>query len=87
MNIKILNSDKNSVDVEIDNLTVVEILRVYLNKESSIKLAAWKQEHPSKNPILHVETAFGDPKKLIKSAISAVEKDLKKYLDEFKKMK
>lgn len=87
MEIKVLSADKTSVDVEIDNLTVVEILRTYLNKESSVKLAAWKREHPSKSPVLHVETTSGDPKKIIKSAILAIEKDLKKYTDEFKKMK
>ena len=85
MEIKIISQDKNSIDVEIDNLTVVELLRVYLNKDSGVKLAVWKREHPHKNPVLHVEAP--NPKSTIKKAISAVQKDLDKYAKEFKVMK
>ena len=84
MEIKILNEDKNSIDIEIDNLTVVELLRVYCNKEGA-KLAAWKREHPTKNPILHVEGE--NPSKIVQKAIASVQKELDKYSDEFKKMK
>ena len=84
MEIKILKQDKNSIDVEIDNLTIVELLRVYLNKEGA-KFAAWRREHPDKNPVLHIE---GDNvKKLLQKAISAVEKDLDNAVEEFKKLK
>ena len=85
MEIKILEDSKDSIDVEVDNLTIVELLRAYLNKESGVKLAAWKREHPYKNPVLHVEAA--NPKTAIKKAISSVKKDLDKYEKEFKGMK
>ena len=85
MEIKILKQDKSSIDIEVDNLTVVELLRSYLNNESGVKLAAWRREHPLKNPILHVEA--DNPKSVIKKAITAVEKDIDKNLDEFKKLK
>ena len=85
MEIKILKQDKNTIDLEIDNLTVVELLRVYLNKEPAVKLAAWRREHPSKNPVLHVEA--DNSKKVVQKAILAIQKDLGKYLDEFKKLK
>jgi len=87
MEIKIINEEKNELDLEIDNLTIVELLRVYLNKESNVKLAAWKRPHPSKNPILHIETSSGTPKAAVKKAISVVEKELDKASEEFKKAK
>lgn len=84
MEIKIIKEDKKEIDLEIDSLTIVELLRVYLNKEG-VSLAAWRREHPSKNPVLHVE---GDnPKKLVQKAISAIEKDLDSAVSEFKKLK
>jgi len=84
MNIQILKEDKNSLDVEIDNLTIVELLRVYLNKEGA-KLSAWRREHPSKPAVLHIEAEH--PKKLLQKAISSIEKELDKIESEFKKMK
>ncbi|MFZ5955545.1 MAG: hypothetical protein ACOYT4_03895 [Nanoarchaeota archaeon] len=84
MQIKILKEDKKELDVEIDNLTIVEFLRVYLNKEGA-DLAAWKREHPSKNPVLHIQGA--NPRKLLQKAIERAEKDLDKYEKEFKAMK
>lgn len=84
MEIKVLKEEKNMIEVEIGNLTVVELLRVYCNKEGA-KIAAWKRDHPTKNPILHVEGE--NPSKIIQKAITAVQKDLDSYSDEFKKMK
>jgi len=80
MEIKILKEDKNSLDVEIDNLTIVELLRIYLNKEG-VKLAAWKREHPSKNPILHIEAS--SPKKLLKKVIGNIQRELDGISSEF----
>jgi DNA-directed RNA polymerase subunit L len=85
MEINVLKDEKGEMDVQVDNLTVVELLRSYLNKDSSIKLAAWKREHPSKPPILHIEA--GNAKKALQDAIKAVQKDLSKYTEEFKKLK
>lgn len=87
MEIKIINEEKNSIDVEMDNLTVVEVLRVYANKEGA-KVAAWKREHPTKNPVLHIESAGSDnPKKILQKSISSIQKDLEKYSKEFKDLK
>ena len=85
MEVKILKTEKNYADIEIDSLTIAEVLRVYLNKESGVKLVAWKREHPFKNPVLHVEA--DNPKSVIKKAITAIEKDIDKAVDEFKKLK
>lgn len=84
MEIKILKEEKGLIELEIDNLTVVELLRVYLNKED-VKLAAWKREHPTKNPILRVEA--DNAKKLVLKAIEKVQKDIDEFVAEYKKAK
>ena len=84
MEIKVLNEDKTSMDIEINSLTIAEVLRAYLNKQG-VKLAAWRRDHPTKNPVLHIE---GDnPKKLLKAAIADLEKEIDKAVVEFKKLK
>lgn len=84
MEIKVLKDDKDVIEVELSSVTVAEVLRVYLN-ENGAKLAVWRREHPTKNPVLHIE---GDkPKKMLKDAIVAVEKDIDSVADEFKKLK
>ncbi len=87
MDIKILKEDKNELKVEVSNLTIVEILRVYLNEDSLVSFAAWKREHPSKNPILHIKTSGKTAKKALQDAISTIEKDTGKVLSDFKKAK
>ncbi|MCH7850425.1 MAG: hypothetical protein IH845_02170 [Nanoarchaeota archaeon] len=84
MEVKILKEDKTSLDIEIGSLTIAEVLRVYLNKEGA-KLAVWRRDHPTKNPVLRIE---GDnPKKLLKSAIAKLEKEIDAASDAFKKLK
>lgn len=84
MEIKILKNEKNKLDIELSSLTIAEVLRVYLNKEGA-KLAAWKRDHPTKNPILHIEAE--NPKKLLKKTIQNLEKEIDKVVDDFKKLK
>jgi len=87
MNIKIRKSEKHELEIGVDNLTVVELLRTYLNKDDSVNFAAWKREHPSKPPILHIKTNGKGAKKALQDAISKIEKDTGKILAEFKKVK
>jgi len=87
MEMKILNSDKEEIEVEFENLTIAEILRVYLNKDSSVTFAAWRRLHPTDRPVLKVKTKGKTAKKAINDAVSAVTKDLDKTLDDFKKIK
>ena len=68
-----------------ENLTLAEILRVYLNKDSDVKFAAWKREHPTKKPILSVKAK--NPKKAIKDAAALIIKDLDKIEKDFSKLK
>ena len=85
MELNILKDEKEEIEVELDNVTLAEILRVYLNKDSNVDFAAWKREHPSEKPILKVKGK--NPKKEVKDAISAITKDLDKVEKEFESMK
>ena len=38
---KIIKDEKNAIEVELENITLAEILRVYLNKDSGVSFAAW----------------------------------------------
>ena len=87
MEINILRSSKDEIEVEFESITIIELLRVYLNKDSSVNFAAWKREHPTKNPILLVKTSGKTAKKAINDAVLAVTKDLDKLDTDFKKLK
>ena len=87
MEVKVVESSKDEMKVEIDSLTLVEILRVYLNNDSSVEVAVWKRDHPTENPVLYVKTKGKTPKKAIDDAVSAVTKDLDKVSADFKKLK
>jgi len=87
MEIKILKDEKNDLEVSIDNQTIVEVVRSYLNKDSSVKLGAWKKEHYSKPLKLRIKTEGKSAKKALQDAVSKIQKDLDKYKEEFKKTK
>jgi len=87
MEITILKDEKNELEVELDNQTVAELIRVYLNKDSSVKLGVWKQKHYSKPITLRVETEGKVAKKALQDAIAKAKKDLDNYSSEFKKTK
>jgi len=87
MNINILKESKDEIEVEIQSLTIAEILRVYLNKDSGVTFAAWKRVHPTSKPILLVKTKGKTVKKAINDAISGIEKELDKLDSDFKKAK
>ncbi len=84
MNIEVLKQDKNSVELKIDNLTVAEILRDYLNKEG-IEFAAWRREHPSKPVIFKIESSGKTVKKAVSEAVEAIKKDCNKIVSALKK--
>ncbi len=87
MEIKILKDEKNELEVEINNQTIAELVRVYLNEDSSVKLGAWKKVHYSKPLILKIVTDGKTAKKALQDAIDKAKKDLKRYADELKKLK
>ena len=87
MDIEILKGSRDEMEVRLPNITLVEILRVYLNKDDSVSFAAWKREHPSEKPILKLQTKGKTAKKAINDAVAAIEKDLDKIEENFKKIK
>ena len=87
MELKVLKQEKDALELELDNLTLAEILRVYLNKDSDVSFAAWRREHPTRNPVLKVQTKGKSAKKAIDDAIKGITKELDKIEDDFKKMK
>ena len=87
MEVKILKNAKEEIEFQLDSLSLVEILRVYLNKDSSVNFVAWKREHITENPIMLLKTKGKTAKKALNDAISAVTKDLDKLETDFKKMK
>lgn len=87
MEIKILNNSKQEIELEIGCLTIAEILKVYLNKDSAVDFAAWKREHPTKAPVLKIITKGKTAKKAVNDAILAIEKDIDNLSKDFSKLK
>jgi DNA-directed RNA polymerase subunit L len=84
MNIEVVKQEKNEVELKIDNLTVAEILRVYLNN-NGVEFAAWKREHPSKPLLFRIESSGKTVKKAVSEAVDAIKKDCDKVLGAIKK--
>lgn len=75
MNVEIISEENDLLELRVDNLTVAEILRVYLN-ESGVKFAAWRRDHLTKPVIFRVESSGKTVKKAISEAVSSINKDL-----------
>lgn len=87
MEVKYIMDEKNEAEIEMDNSTIVEILRVYLAKDDAVSFVAWRKEHPSKNPRLKIKTKGKSARKALEEAISHINKDLDKLEENFKKGK
>lgn len=75
MNVEITQSEKDDVELKVDNPTIVELLRVYLNQQG-VKFVAWRREHPSKPVIMKIQASSGTVKKAVSEAIVAIQKDI-----------
>lgn len=84
MNINVTKSEKNELELEIDNLTVAEVIRAYLYQEGA-DFAAWRREHPSKPIVMKIQSSEKTVKKAISDAVDALKKDCDKMLSEIKK--
>ncbi len=85
--IKVIKKGKDELQIEIDNLTIAELLRTYLWQDPATTLAAWQREHPSKNPILMLKTKGKSPKKVLLDTIKKIQNINVKLISEFKKLK
>jgi len=84
---KVLKNEKNHIEIEIDNITITEVIRNFLWQDDSVKFAAWKRDHPTKNPVLIVKTEGKSAKKALEDCIERIEKLNDKVLDAFKSAK
>jgi DNA-directed RNA polymerase subunit L len=84
MDIELLKQEKNDIEIKIDNITIAEILRVYLNKQG-IEFAAWRRDHPSKPVIMKIMSSSKTVKKEVSDAAAAIKKDLDKLSKGVKK--
>ena len=82
---KILKNEKNHIEMELENLTVAELVRNELWEDSSITVAAWKKSHPTKNPVLVVKTDGKSAQKALTDCLERIEKNNKKLINEAKK--
>lgn len=85
MEVKVIKDEKNNLVVELNNQTIAEIVRVYLNKDDSVELAAWRKDRPESPVTLEIKTKGKAARKALEEAVSDIEKDTEKILDEFKK--
>jgi DNA-directed RNA polymerase subunit L len=85
MEVKVLVDEKDKLVIEMENQTVAELLRIYLNKEDAVELAAWRRDNTDKPVKLEIRTKGKAARKVFEDAAEAVEKDLAKISDEFKK--
>jgi DNA-directed RNA polymerase subunit L len=87
MIVKYIQDEKNEATIELDNLTIVEIIREYLSQDDNVSFVAWRRDHPTKNPILKIKTSGKTARKAVSDAIARIEKALDKLADEVKKSK
>jgi DNA-directed RNA polymerase subunit L len=87
MDVKFLKEEKNEIEFELDNVTLMEILRVYLNKEAEVTFVAWKKEHQTTVAVMKVETKTKDAKSMVKDAIKAIVSDVDGVVSDFKSLK
>lgn len=84
MDIEIIESSSKELKFKTLNKTILEILRVYLNKRN-VEFVAWAREHPSRPAIMSIKTSEGTIKKAISEAISDIKKDCEKLISLSKK--
>jgi DNA-directed RNA polymerase subunit L len=87
MEVNVLKKEKNELIFEIDSVTLAEVLRVYLSKDSAVEFVAWKREHLTKPPVFKLRTSGKDAKKVLDAGINTVIKEADKLLEDFKKIK
>ena len=77
MNVEIVSAEKDDVELKVDNPTIAELVRVYLNENvDGVKFAAWRKEHPSKPVIMRIQTSSGTVRKAVQDAVSTIQKEL-----------
>lgn len=84
MQINVLKQEKDRLEIELDNLTIAELLRTELWNDEKIEIAAWKRDHPSKNPVLIIVVKEGTAKKALLDCLARLQKMNDTLVDKFK---
>ncbi len=87
MEVKYIQDEKNEAEIEIGSITIAEVLREYLGEDSTVSFVAWRKEHFTKNPVLKIKTQGKTVRKAVSDAISRIEKEAEKLVDDIKKAK
>lgn len=84
MNVEVVNNEKGLLELKVDDITIAEVLRSYLNK-NGVEFAAWRREHPDKPIVFRIQVSSGTVKKAVSDAVSAIKKDLADFEKVLKK--
>ncbi len=88
MEVKYLKDGKNEAEIELNNLTIAEVLRAYLMQDENVEFAAWRRKHPMKKEIIFkIKTKGKTVRKAVSDAISKIEKQADKLVTDLKKAK
>lgn len=85
MEIKVIKCEKEELEIELDNLTIAELIRNLLWKDKATEFAAWKRDHPTKNPRIILRTKGKDAKKVLLETIESAREMNSELIKEFKK--
>ena len=80
MNVEVVESDKDFVKIKFDGdaHTILNLIKKKLLDDKSVSFAGYNKPHPLINEsFLVVKSKKGDPKKIVKSCIDDIIKDLK----------
>lgn len=84
MEVKVISKSANEIRLEINDLTLCEVLRKELWEDKSVTQASYSRKHPTENPVLHLETEGKNAKKALQDAVKRLEKKNEAIAKEFK---
>jgi len=87
MQITMRKRENKELEMEIDNITIAEILRVRLSENPNVSFVAWRREHPTKNPIMLIKTKDKEVSKIVREEIAKLDKELAELETKFSKTK
>ena len=79
---KIVKEEKDSMELETDDLTLASFLVKYLNMNEKMDYASFRQEHPLEEKILiFFKVKEGSPREVLKETLKKMESDVKELRD------
>jgi len=84
MKLRFFDKKTDEIRIEIDDLTFCEVLRKELWEDKAVVNASYSRKHPTKNPILQVQTEGKNVKKVLQDAVKRLEKKNEELVKTFK---